>query len=70
MSTALSVVRNKIHAVEMALDDSLTDTPLISRGAKAAGIQQAHSAIVDCLKAIAEALQEIERRTTDKQLQR
>ena len=57
-------VRQKIDAVEMALEGSGISPPLVSRGANAAGSELTHRAIVDCLKAIAEALEEIERRST------
>jgi hypothetical protein len=63
MSTALDQVRDKIHTVEVALQDSGSTTPCVSTRAEAVGIQLAHRAIVDCLKSIAQALEQIEKRS-------
>jgi hypothetical protein len=65
VSTRLSQVHDKINAVEIALRDSGTEMAIVSPRTKAAGIQLAHRAIIDCLKSIAEALEEIERHARD-----
>ena len=62
MSIPLDQVRDKIHSVELALRDSGSVIPCVSTRAEAAGIQLAHRAIVECLKSIVEALEQIERR--------
>ena len=64
MSTALDQVRDKIHTVEVALQDSGSTIPCVSTRAEAVGIQLAHRAIVNCLKSIAEALEQIEKRSS------
>lgn len=64
MSIALDQVRDKIHTVEITLQDSGSTTPCVSTRAEAVGIQLAHRAIVDCLKSIAEALEQIEKRSS------
>ncbi len=63
MSTALTQVRDKIHAVEVALRDPGPGNLCVSPTIEAAGTQTAHRAIVDCLKSIAEALELIEKRS-------
>jgi len=63
MTTSVDQVRLKIDAVEAALEGSGMSEPYISRGAKAAGVELTHRAILDCLKAMAEALEELERRS-------
>jgi hypothetical protein len=62
--TALDQVRNKIHSVEVAFQDSGSITPCASARVEAAGTQLAHRAIIDCLKSIAEALEQIEKRSS------
>jgi hypothetical protein len=52
-------VHRKINAIETALRD-VGSTQLISPTVKDVGIEQAHRAIIDCLKAIAEALEKIQ----------
>jgi len=64
MSTALDQVRDKIHTVEVALRDSGSPSLCVSTRVEDAGTQLAHRAIVDCLKSIAEALEQIERRSS------
>lgn len=64
MSTALDQVRDKIHTVEVALQDSGSPSLCVSTRVEDAGIQLAHRAIIDCLKSIAEALEQIEKRTS------
>jgi hypothetical protein len=64
VSITVNQVREKIHAVEDALRGTGTDTRLVSREIEDAAIQQTHRAIVECLKAIAEALEQIERDST------
>jgi hypothetical protein len=64
VSITVHQVREKIDAVEDALRGTETDSRLISREVEDAATQQIHRAIVDCLKAIAEALEQIERHTT------
>ncbi|MCU1311364.1 MAG: hypothetical protein JWO20_2489 [Candidatus Angelobacter sp.] len=58
MSTALNQVRDKVHAVEVALRDAGTEPAIVSPRAKAAGTQLAH-------KSILEALEDIENRLLD-----
>jgi hypothetical protein len=65
MSTALNQVRDKVHAVEVALRDAGTEPAIVSPRAKAAGTQLAHKAIIDCLKSILDALEDIENRSLD-----
>lgn len=64
MSTALDQVRDRIHTVELALGDPGSLAPCVSTRTEAASTQLAHRAIVDCLKSIAEALEQIEKRTS------
>jgi hypothetical protein len=64
MSTALDQVRDKIHTVEVALQDSGSPSLCVSTRVEDASIQLAHRAIIDCLKSIAEALEQIERRSS------
>lgn len=64
MSTTLDQVRDKIHTVEVALRDSGSPALCVSTRVEDAGIQLAHRAIIDCLKSIAEALEQIERRSS------
>jgi len=61
MSAALDQVRDKIQRVEVALRDSGSPSLCVSTRVEDAGIQLAHRAIIDCLKSIAEALEQIER---------
>jgi len=70
MSTALNQVHDKIHTVEVALSDQGSITPCVSTKAEAASIQVAHRAIVDCLKSIAEALEQIEKRSNHQEVLR
>ena len=67
MSTALDRVRDKIHTVEVALQDSGSPSLCVSTRVEDAGIQLAHRAIIDCLKSIAEALEQIERRSSHRE---
>jgi hypothetical protein len=64
MSTALDQVRHKNHTVELALGDSGSTPLCVSTRVDDAGTQLAHRAIVDCLKSIAEALEQIEKRSS------
>ena len=54
----------RFDAVEDALRGTGTDTGLVSRDIEEAVIQLPHRAIGECLKAIAEALEQIERDST------
>jgi hypothetical protein len=65
MSTRLNQIHDKIHAVEVALQDSGTEWAIVSPRTKAAGIQLAHRAIIDCLKSMAEALEHMEKSSPD-----
>lgn len=67
MSIALDQVRDKIHTVEVALRDSGSPALCVSTRVEDAGIQVAHRAIIDCLKSIAEALEQIERRSSQQE---
>jgi hypothetical protein len=53
-------LRRKISAVEIALRNK-GSTELISPAVKDASIEQAHRAIIDCFKAIAEAFEALQR---------
>jgi hypothetical protein len=53
-------LRRKISAVEIALGNT-GSTELLSPAVKDASIEQAHRAIIDCFKVIAEAFEALQR---------
>lgn len=64
MPATVNDVRGKIQAAEMILGGSGSGTvPCVSSRAEAASVELANRAILDCLKALAEALKDVERRT-------